>query len=69
MHDLRAILARELVKWPFKARASRLKGSRRDVILQQLAVDDIHDRWYQRLDILGSADEGFDVILEIFMSA
>lgn len=44
------------------ARAPRLKGPRRDVVLQQLVVDDVDDGRDQLLDVLGSPYQGLNVI-------
>lgn len=62
MENLRAVFIRELIQGPLKARTPGLERSCRNIILQQLVVDDIDDSRDQGLDVFGSRNEGFDVI-------
>lgn len=62
MEDLRAVLVGLLVQRPVEARASRCKGPRRDIILEELLVHDVHNGRREGLDVLGPCDERFDII-------
>lgn len=64
VQDLRAVLAGRLVERAVEAGGAGGEGARGDVVLQQLAVDDVDDGGDQRLDVLGAGDEGFDVVCD-----
>lgn len=51
--------------WIYRALVActpRLKGPRRDVVLQQLVVHDVDDGRDELLDVLGSPYQGLNVI-------
>lgn len=62
MEDLGALLVGGLVHGTLEGGAARLEGARRDVVLEELLVDDVDDGGDQGLDVLGARGEGFDVI-------
>ncbi len=58
---LRAVLVRYRIQRAVVAGAPRLERPCRDIILQQLAVDNVDDCRDQGFDVLGSRDQGLDV--------
>lgn len=68
MHDLGAVLVRELVQGTLETGAPCLERSGGDVILEQLLVHDIDDGRDQRLDVFGAGDESLDVSYALSVS-
>lgn len=56
MQDLRAVLGGHVVHGALEAGAARGEGAGRDVVLEQLFVDDVDDGWDERFDVFGAVD-------------
>lgn len=65
VQDLRRVLVEVHVDGAFVGRGPRLERARGDVVLEQLLVDDVDERWDQCLDVLLPGDQGFDVAWEV----
>lgn len=62
MLDLRTVLVRVFVERAIVTGTARLKCPGCDVVLQELAIDNIDDGGDECFDIFGSTDQGFYVI-------
>ncbi|OSN12335.1 hypothetical protein BV341_05746 [Pseudomonas syringae pv. actinidiae] len=62
MENLGAFLVGDLVHGTLEGGAAGLEGARRDVVLEELLVDDVDYGGDQGLDVLGTGGESFDVI-------
>jgi hypothetical protein len=61
IHYLRAVLVRDLYDGALVRRRAGRESLSRDVILQQLLVDDVDDGGNERFDVLGADDQGLNV--------
>lgn len=62
MLDLRTVLVGVFVERTIVTRTSRLECAGRDVVLQELAVDDVDYGGDEGFDVFGTADQGFNII-------
>jgi hypothetical protein len=61
MENLRALLRWDIIQRSFKTRASSLESTSCDIILKELFIHDIDDRWDEGFDVLGVGNERVDI--------